>query len=123
MIGYVTLGVADMDRAKTFYTELLADLGATMQADMGRIAMIGKSMDQPMIAVCVPYDESDPQPGNGNMVAINPGSKEGVDALYEKAIALGAICDGKPGQRIPDVFYGAYIKDLDGNKIAFFQFG
>lgn len=123
MIGYVTLGVADMDRAKTFYTELLADLGATMQADMGRIAMIGKSMDQPMIAVCVPYDESDPQPGNGNMVAINPGSKESVDALYEKAIALGATCDGKPGQRIPDVFYGAYIRDLDGNKIAFFQFG
>jgi len=123
MIGYVTLGVADMDRAKAFYTELLADLGATMQADMGRIAMIGKSMDQPMIAVCVPYDESDPQPGNGNMVAINPGSKEAVDALYEKAIALGATCDGKPGQRIPDVFYGAYVKDLDGNKLAFFQFG
>lgn len=123
MIGYVTLGVADMDRAKAFYTELLADLGATMQADMGRIAMIGKSMDQPMIAVCVPYDESDPQPGNGNMVAINPGSKDAVDALYEKAIALGATCDGKPGQRIPDVFYGAYIRDLDGNKIAFFQFG
>ncbi|MEP4485353.1 MAG: VOC family protein [Halioglobus sp.] len=123
MIGYVTLGVADMDRAKTFYTELLSDLGATMQADMGRIAMIGKSMNEPMIAVCVPYDESDPQPGNGNMLAINPGSKEAVDALYEKAIALGATCDGEPGQRIPDVFYGAYIRDLDGNKIAFFQFG
>ena len=123
MIGYVTLGVADMDRAKTFYTELLADLGATVQADMGRIAMIGKSMAQPMIAVCIPYDESDPHPGNGNMVAFNPGSKEAVDALYQKAIALGATSDGEPGQRIPDVFYGAYIRDPDGNKVAFYEFG
>jgi predicted lactoylglutathione lyase len=123
MIGYVTLGVADMDRAKAFYTGLLADLGASVQADMGRIAMIGKSMNDPMIAVCVPYNEGDPHPGNGNMVAINPGSKEAVDALYKKAIELGATCDGEPGQRIEDIFYGAYVRDLDGNKLAFYQFG
>ena len=32
-------------------------------------------------------------------------------------------CDGEPGQRIPDMFYGAYVRDPDGNKLAFFQFG
>ena len=50
-------------------------------------------------------------------------SKEDVDALYDRAIALGATCDGPPGQRIPDRFYGAYLRDLDKNKICFFVFG
>lgn len=123
MIGYVTIGVTDIERAKAFYTELLADLGASVLVDMGRIAFIGSAMDAPMLAVCVPYDESDPQPGNGNMIAINPGSKENVDKLYHKALELGATCEGEPGQRIADMFYGAYFRDLDGNKVAFFQFG
>ena len=123
MIGYVTVGVSDMDRAKNFYTELLKDMGATVTADMDRIAFIGKSMAEPMIAVCLPYDEEPNHPGNGNMVAFNPGSKEACDALYQKALALGATCDGEPGQRIPDMFYGAYVHDPDGNKLCFFQFG
>jgi hypothetical protein len=112
-----------MAKAKAFYSELLSDLGASVLVDMDRIAFIGKSMDAPMLAVCIPYNEEPAHPGNGNMVAINPGSKEAVDAMYHKAIGLGATCDGEPGQRIPDMFYGAYVRDADGNKIAFFQFG
>ncbi|WP_328188392.1 VOC family protein [Marinobacter sp. OP 3.4] len=123
MIGYVTIGVSDMGRAKAFYSDLLADLGASVLMDMERIAFLGKSMGQPMLAVCTPYDKEPNHPGNGNMVAINPGSKEMVDKLYHKAIELGATCDGEPGQRIPDRFYGAYIRDHDGNKVAFFHFG
>ena len=123
MIGYVTIGVSDMSRAKQFYGDLLADLGARLLMDMDRIAFIGKSMGAPMLAVCTPYDQQPNHPGNGNMVAINPGSKEMVDKLYYKAIELGATCDGEPGQRIPDRFYGAYIRDPDGNKVAFFHFG
>lgn len=83
---------------------------------------MGKAMDEPMIAVCVPFNEEDPHPGNGVMVAIPAGSKEACATLYDKTISLGATCDGKPGQRIPDVFYGAYVKDPDGNKLAFFDF-
>jgi predicted lactoylglutathione lyase len=123
MIGYVTLGVSDMERAKTFYAELLKDEGARVVFDGGRIAFIGESMDKPMVAVCIPYDEQPNHPGNGNMLAITAGSKENVDALYHRAIELGATCDGEPGQRIPDMFYGAYVRDPDGNKLAFFLFG
>lgn len=123
MIGYVTLGVSDMARAKDFYANLLGDLGAKVLLDMGRIAFIGKSMKEPMLAVCTPFDGEPNHPGNGNMLAIPPGSKEAVDALYKKAIELGASCDGEPGQRIPDQFYGAYVRDPDGNKLAFFEFG
>ena len=123
MIGYVTIGVSDMERAKAFYSDLLGDLGAKVLLDMGRIAFIGKSMREPMLAVCTPFNEEPNHPGNGNMLAIHPGSKEAVDAHYKKAIELGATCDGEPGQRIPNQFYGAYVKDPDGNKLAFFYFG
>jgi predicted lactoylglutathione lyase len=123
MIGYVTLGVSDMARAKAFYASLLEEMGASVLVDMDRIAFIGKSMDQPMIAVCIPYNEEPNHPGNGNMAAISAGTKENVDALYKKAIELGATCDGEPGQRIPDMFYGAYVRDPDGNKLAFYVFG
>jgi predicted lactoylglutathione lyase len=123
MIGYVTLGVKDMEKAKAYYSELLADLGASLVMDMGRIAFIGSENGGPMLGLCIPYNEKDPHPGNGNMVAFTPGSKELVDKLYHKAIALGGTCDGEPGQRIPDMFYGAYFLDPDGNKVAFAEFG
>lgn len=119
MIGYTTLGVRDLDAAKAFYTELL---DSTVLVDVGRLAMIGKSTDEPMVAVCTPYDESDPHPGNGVMIAFRGGSQQGVNALYEKALSLGATCDGEPGSRIPGQFYGGYVKDPDGNKLCFFDF-
>ncbi|MCH9672466.1 MAG: VOC family protein [Gammaproteobacteria bacterium] len=123
MIGYCTIGVRDMEKGKAFWSELLADLGASVQIDIGRLAMIGTGMDQPMLAVCLPHDENDADPGNGNMVALNPGSKEMVDKLHAKALALGGTDEGAPGQRIPDMFYGGYFRDPDGNKAVFFQFG
>ena len=123
MINYITLGVSDLAAAKTFYSELFADQGAKVLLDMERISFIGKIMAEPMLAVCVPFNKAPAHPGNGNMVSFAPGSKEGVDALYNKAIALGASCDGAPGQRIPDMFYGAYVKDADGNKLCFSHFG
>lgn len=123
MIGYVTIGVKDMSKAKAFYTELLSDLGAKVLMEMDRIAMIGPGMDQPMLAVCIPYNEEACSPGNGNMFAIPAGTKENVDKLYHKAIGLGATCEGEPGQRMPDMFYGAYVRDPDGNKMAFYVFG
>jgi len=119
MIGYTTLGVKDLDAAKAFYSELF---GAKVLVDVGRLAMIGKSMGEPMIAVCEPYNEEAPHPGNGVMVAFPGGSKAGADALYNKAMELGATCDGPPGQRIENTFYGAYVKDPDGNKLCFFDF-
>ncbi len=119
MIGYTTIGVKDMEAAKEFYTELL---DAKVLVDIGRLAMIGKEMGQPMIAVCVPYNEEAPSPGNGNMVAFPGGSKDGAAAMYAKAIELGASCDGEPGQRVDNMFYGAYVKDADGNKLCFYDF-
>ena len=123
MIGYVTVGVSDMERAKDFYTNLFADKDAQVLIDGGRIAFIGNDPAAPMIAVCTPYDGESCTPGNGAMVAFAADSKEEAKALYDKAISLGATDEGEPGQRVPDRFYGAYARDLDGNKLCFYVFG
>ena len=120
MIGYVTIGTKDMDRACKFYDALLGELGAKQLFGMDRIKFYGVKQGEPMLAVCIPYDEKQQHPGNGNMVAIPGGSREGVDKLYAKARELGASDEGEPGERMP-VFYGAYVRDLDGNKLCFFD--
>ena len=122
MIGYVTIGVSDMDRAVAFYDGLLAEVGAKQIMDMDRIKFYGTG-EGPMIAICVPYNEKKQDSGNGNMIAIPGGSPEGVGKLYAKAIELGATDDGEPGSRIENVFYGAYVRDADNNKICFFHMG
>lgn len=123
MIGYSTIGVTDMERAKKFYSDLFADQGGSVQIDAGRIAMIGKSPAEPMVAVCEPWDKQAPHPGNGNMIAFPAASKEAAAQMYEKAISLGATDEGAPGQRVEDRFYGGYVRDPDGNKLCFFVFG
>ncbi|MDJ0868295.1 MAG: VOC family protein [Myxococcota bacterium] len=120
MLGYATIGTSDMDRAVAFYDALLAEIGARQLFGMDRIKFYGTAMDQAMLAVCIPYDEKPHEVGNGQMVAIPGGSREGVDKLYAKARELGATDEGEPGERMP-VFYGAYVRDLDGNKLCFFD--
>ena len=122
MIGYVTIGTTDMSKAKAFYTALLEPLGGKVIMEMDRIAFIGSGMDKPMLAVCIPYDENDPKPGNGTMLAFPADTREDVDKLYASAIALGATDEGAPGERIP-TFYGGYFRDLDGNKAVFYKMG
>lgn len=120
MIGYVTLGTNDFEAAKAFYGALLGEFGARTFYGSDRIQFYSAGQGQPMVALCKPYDGEAHHPGNGQMLALPSGSPEGVDKLYAKAIELGATCDGEPGQRLP-VFYGAYVRDLDGNKICFFH--
>ena len=123
MIGYVTLGVSDMQRSISFWSQLLADIGCPVQMENERIALIGKSMAEPMVAVCLPYDGSDCDPGNGNMLSIVVEDNATVQKMHAKALELGASDDGAPGVRMPDIWYGGYFKDPDGNKIAFFNWG
>jgi catechol 2,3-dioxygenase-like lactoylglutathione lyase family enzyme len=120
MIGYVTIGTKDMDRATAFYAALLAEVGARQLMDLGRIKFFGTAPSAPMLGVCIPWNQEEQSVGNGHMVAIPGGSRDGVDRLYAKARGLGATDEGAPGERMP-VFYGAYVRDLDGNKLCFFD--
>jgi len=120
MLGYATIGTNDMPRAVAFYDALLAEVGAKQLFGMDRIKFYGSSTDGALLALCIPYDQQPHAVGNGQMIAIPGGSREGVDKLYARALELGATDEGAPGERLP-VFYGAYVRDLDGNKLCFFE--
>ncbi|MBA4041233.1 MAG: glyoxalase [Sphingobium sp.] len=130
MIGYATLGTNDVDKARGFYDALLGSLGAgrimEFGDDLGGFTMWGTSWDKPGIAVTRPYNGNDAVAGNGNMIAITVDARAKVDALHAKALELGGSCEGPPGVRGeegPQAFYGAYFRDLDGNKLCAFSIG
>ena len=120
MIGYVTVGTNDLERSKQFYDNLFGELGARSFFANDRIVFWTVKDGASSFAVAKPYDENEASVGNGNMVAIHVDSREQVDAIYSKAMELGATDEGPPGERMP-TFYGAYIRDLDGNKLVFYK--
>ncbi len=121
MIGYVTLGTNDLERAAKFYDGLLGEIGATRFMDTETFIAWSVAPDQPALSVTKPFDGNSATVGNGVMVALLMESQEKVDALYKKAIELGATDEGPPGPRGPG-FYAGYFRDLDGNKLnAFFM--
>ena len=99
MIGYVTLGTNDLKRSAAFYDALLAEVGARRFMDNDRMVGWGTQPDQPMLAVCKPFDDKKATTGNGTMVALNVGSPEAVKKVHGKAMQLGAKDEGALGPR------------------------
>ncbi len=121
MIGYVTIGTNDIEKAAAFYDQLLAEVGATRFMDTETFIAWATSPGTPALSVTQPFDGKAATVGNGVMVALNADSQEKVDALYKKAMELGATDEGAPGPR-GDGFYAGYFRDPDGNKLnAFFM--
>jgi catechol 2,3-dioxygenase-like lactoylglutathione lyase family enzyme len=122
MIGYVTLGTNDFERSKAFYDKALAGLGASRTMTMERMQGFGVKGSPVMLAVCKPYDEKPATAGNGTMVSFFAPSRDVVEKVHADALAAGATDEGAPGLR-GDTFYGAYFRDLDGNKLCVFHMG
>jgi catechol 2,3-dioxygenase-like lactoylglutathione lyase family enzyme len=120
MIGYVTLGTNDLARAGTFYDALLAEIGARRLMETEKYVFWGVDMGKPALSLIKPYDGQPATVGNGAMVALVTSSTDEVNALHRKALALGGRDEGAPGPRGENGFYGAYFRDLDGNKLAAF---
>ena len=127
MIGYVTVGSNDLQKARNFYDQLMPTLGAGRIMEFGdNFTMYGTGMGKPGFAVCKPFDGNAATAGNGNMASIACDSRAKVDAFHAKAMELGGKDEGPPGVRGEEgnqAFYGAYFRDLDGNKLAAFCIG
>ena len=122
MIGYVTLGTNNKPKAEKFYDELLKVIGGKRFMETEQFTAYSSDHGKPGIGITVPFDKKPATVGNGTMVALDVGSPEKVRAVYEKALALGAKDEGKPGPRGDQGFYAAYFRDLDGNKLNAFCF-
>ena len=122
MIGYTTIGTNALDRAKTFYDTVLKPLGGRRTLTYARSQYYGGPDRGAMLGVVLPFDGQAAACGNGAMVALAAASAAVVDQVHAAALAAGGTCEGPPGQRM-DSFYGAYFRDLDGNKLCAFYMG
>jgi catechol 2,3-dioxygenase-like lactoylglutathione lyase family enzyme len=74
---------------------------------------------RPPLNVCPPFDNLPATWSNGFHIAFNAAEKDMVDRFHAAALAHGGYDDGAPGIRsiyAPD-YYGAYVRDPDGNKL------
>ena len=123
MLSLTRFGTRDVARAKTFYDAITSLLGATCVVDRAEVAG-WRGADGGIFLVGKPL-EGEASVGNGVQVGFAAPSREAVDAVHAKALELGGKCEGPPGVRGPDPngLYGAYFRDLDGNKLSVFRMG
>ncbi|HEX4303660.1 MAG TPA: VOC family protein [Rhizomicrobium sp.] len=123
MIGYVTIGAKDSEASGKFYDAVLGACGHERKfADGGWIGYGPRGKDEHNIYICPPFNKEPASFGNGMMIAFKAPAMADVDAAYDAGLANGGSDEGKPGYRPPDKesWYGAYLRDPTGNKIAVF---
>ncbi len=118
MIGYVTVGTNDFDAAMAFYDGLFAAMEVGRLWHHGESAAWGNSRAETQLMLTRPHNGEEATVGNGMMIALRVAEREMVHAAHAKALALGGTDEGAPGPRGAHGFYGAYMRDLDGNKLA-----
>ncbi|WP_020411221.1 VOC family protein [Microbulbifer variabilis] len=119
MIGYLTIGTNNLERATAFYDDLLSGIGAARAFQTDELTVWGFGEGSTLFTVTKPYDKNEATVGNGVMVALSAENPEAIDILHAKALELGATNEGDPGPRGKN-FYAAYFRDPDGNKLNFF---
>ena len=118
MLHHVSIGVTDVARAAQFYDRVLQELGYKRVFEVLPYG-IGYGDKQPSFWVQLPHDQQPAAVGNGAHVAFNATSEEMIRAFHRAALDAGGSDDGAPGPR-PDYgpdYFGAFVRDLDGNKI------
>jgi catechol 2,3-dioxygenase-like lactoylglutathione lyase family enzyme len=120
MIDHIGVAVADMERAKAFYTGALQPLGIGVIMEVspeetGGDAHAGFGAGGKAFF----WIGTGLKPKGGTHVAFAVGTRAEVDAFYRAAIAAGGRDNGAPGLR-PEYhpnYYGAFVFDPDGNNI------
>jgi catechol 2,3-dioxygenase-like lactoylglutathione lyase family enzyme len=121
MIDYVTLGTNNLQRAMAFYDAVLPTLGHARLSEYGGWAGYGRNgkKEPPVLWLCTPFNGETATTGNGTMVSFTAPTREHVRKFHAAALAAGGTDEGTPGVRkyAPN-WYGAYVRDPDGNKLA-----
>jgi catechol 2,3-dioxygenase-like lactoylglutathione lyase family enzyme len=123
MFSHIHIGVSDFERAFAFYANILPGLGLQLkfrEPENGWAGWKLPDQDRPLFLIGQPFDGHPASAGNGQMTAFLAPSRAAVDACYRTALAAGASDEGAPGLRpqYHQHYYGAYFRDLDGNKIC-----
>ena len=124
MFSHVCVGSDDFDRAGRFYDAVLARLGLVRRVvapDGGPPALCWHvpGRTYPRFYVYRPFDDRPASAGNGTMVAFLATSPQTVREAHGAGLQAGGCDEGEPGPRprYGERYYGAYLRDPDGNKI------
>lgn len=123
MIGYVTIGSNDIARSAAFFDAAFKPLGYVRTFEGGGWAGFGPGGDKEsglQIYLATPFNGEPATLGNGSMLAFKAPSREAVEAFHAAALAAGGKDEGAPGVRgeSDPAFYGAHVRDPDGNKFC-----
>ena len=124
MLGYVTLGTNDLERAAKFYDAIAAAMGTKRMMEWPGAIAWGEPDGSAGIGLTKPFDGNTASVGNGVMAALAAKSKAQVDEIHAIALANGGTDAGPPGLRpkYDANYYGAFVRDPDGNKIEAVSF-
>lgn len=122
MIDHVSIGVSDLERSARFYDAVLAPLGFIRLAERERTIGFGKKYPEFWLNARPEMHQVGDR--TGVHICLRAPSKEAVEAFHAAALAGGGRDDGVPGDRQAEmtVYYGAFIRDPDGNKIEALAF-
>ena len=123
MIGYITIGANDSEASGKFYDAVLGAIANERKfSDGGWIGYGKKGTDGHSVYICPPYNKETATSGNGMMIAFKAESQEAIKAAYKAGLESGGSDEGAPGFRPPEKqsWYGAYLRDPTGNKIAIY---
>jgi catechol 2,3-dioxygenase-like lactoylglutathione lyase family enzyme len=120
VFSYSTLGVNDMDRAIAFYDAVFAPLGRKRDTTSRTWTGYSEAGDKTKFFLTRPFNRQEATGGNGTMLAFLAADRASVDAFHAAALAQGGSDEGLPGVRegMNPVFYAAYVRDPDGNKLC-----
>ncbi len=121
MLAAICLGTNDLIKARVFYDHLLATLGMVRLIENDIEIGYGVLDQDPSFWVLLPYNKKPANFGNGSQVMLRAQSPDIVNKFHSVALNAGGKDEGQPGPRdYADNYYGAYIRDLDGNKLHVF---
>jgi len=118
MLHHVSVGVRDVARAAQFYDAALGALGYKRVMEFMPYA-IAYGVVGPSFWIQLPHNQQPASVGNGVHIGFSARTKNAVHKFHEAAMSAGGRDDGAPGPREiygPD-YYGAFVIDLDGNKL------
>lgn len=117
MLHHVSLGTADVARARTFYDPLMALIGFRLIKQSDKAIHYGAS--DIAFSLETPVDGRPASPGNGTHIAFQAPDRETVRRFHETALRNGGVDEGRPGLRINynANYYGAFVRDPMATKL------
>lgn len=118
MLSGVCVGTNDMAAAGAFYDAVLVTIGMTcVAADAQERAYAGQD-GKASFFVLQPFNRQRATFGNGTQVMFSAPDTDAVKAFHAAVLRCGGTDEGLPGPRNYSAdYYGAYGRDLDGNKL------